>query len=133
VKDLALATDAIPVVVCGRNAALRRRLAATGKVIGLGWVGDMPSLLRAANVVVNNAGGLTSAEALACGVELIGYRCLPGHGVANAAVLQRIALAARPRRVAELSSALREAMGAGVSPMATAPETTDLILRSVAR
>jgi UDP-N-acetylglucosamine:LPS N-acetylglucosamine transferase len=141
VRDLAAATDAIPVVVCGRNTALRHRLAATGRVIALGWVDDMPSLLRAADVAVQNAGGLTGLEALASGVPLISYRCLPGHGVANAAVLERIGLAAWPRTQADLEVALAAvtapgfAAGSVVSGYATlteAAEATQLI-RSVAR
>ena len=133
VADLGRVTAAIPVVACGRNTALRDRLAATGKAIALGWVDDMPSLLRAADVVVHNAGGLTSAEALACGVPLISYRCLPGHGVANAAVLERMRVAAWPRTAAALGLALHAAMGATVSPLAALPEATDLILQSVTR
>jgi UDP:flavonoid glycosyltransferase YjiC (YdhE family) len=37
----------------------------------------MPSLLRAAEVVVHNAGALSCLEALASGVPVISYRCLP--------------------------------------------------------
>jgi UDP-N-acetylglucosamine:LPS N-acetylglucosamine transferase len=109
VRDVTAATVAVPVVACGRNTALRDRLAATGTTIPLGWVDDMPALLRAADVVVHNAGGLTSMEALASGVPVISYRCLPGHGVANAAVLERIGLSAWPRALPALASALRAA------------------------
>lgn len=109
-RDIVGATDAVPVVVCGRNTALRDRLAASGRVIALGWVDDMPSLVRAADVVVHNAGGLSSLEAMACGAPVISYRCLPGHGVANAAVLERTGLSAWPRSPAELSAALAAAL-----------------------
>lgn len=120
VQDLITASEAIPVVVCGRNTGLRERLAATGQVIALGWVDDMPSLLRAADVVVNNAGGLTAMEALASDVPVVSYRCLPGHGVANAAALERLGLATWPRTVAELGPALRAAsMPAGVPILRT--------------
>jgi len=46
VRDLSVATDVIPVVVCGHNTTLRDRLAAGGRAIALGWIDDMPSLLR---------------------------------------------------------------------------------------
>jgi UDP-N-acetylglucosamine:LPS N-acetylglucosamine transferase len=131
VHDLVCASEAIPVVLCGHNAALRGRLAATGKVIALGWVDDMPSLLRAADLVVNNAGGLTAMEALASDVPVISYRCLPGHGVANAAVLERLGLATWPRRPAQLAPAVRAALRAVASPRVFAPDAADLILRSV--
>ena len=54
-----------------------------------GWVDDMPGLMHAADVLVQNAGGLTSLEALAAGLPVAGYRCIPGHGLTNAAALER--------------------------------------------
>jgi processive 1,2-diacylglycerol beta-glucosyltransferase len=110
-RDVAAAGMVTPVVVCGRNAGLRARLRAEGVGIALGWVGDMPSLLRAADVVVHNAGGLTSAEALATGLPLISYRCLPGHGVANAAVLSGAGLSSWPQTPRALATALWAALG----------------------
>jgi UDP-N-acetylglucosamine:LPS N-acetylglucosamine transferase len=110
VRDIAATGAATPVVVCGRNTDLRRRLAGSDRVVALGWVDDMPTLLRAVDVVVQNAGALSSLEALASGVALISYRCLPGHGVANAAVLKRLGLSAWPRTLAELSRALTAAL-----------------------
>jgi UDP-N-acetylglucosamine:LPS N-acetylglucosamine transferase len=47
----------------------------------------MADLIRACDVVVQNAGGLTTSEALASGVPVLTYRCLSGHGRRNAAVL----------------------------------------------
>jgi UDP-N-acetylglucosamine:LPS N-acetylglucosamine transferase len=131
VRDLDAATDAVPVVVCGRNTGLRKRLAATGRVISLGWVDDMPSLLRAADVVVHNAGGLSSMEALASGIPLISYRCLPGHGTANAAALERLGLSAWPRTPAHLPAALaaasRAQTAAAFATLTMAAEATGLI------
>jgi UDP-N-acetylglucosamine:LPS N-acetylglucosamine transferase len=111
-RDIAACEMAVPVVVCGRNDALRRRLTGTA-TIGLGWVEAMPTLLRAADVVVHNAGGLSSLEAMASGVPVISYRCLPGHGAANAAVLAAQGLAPWPGDPAELRAALRHALDGG--------------------
>jgi UDP-N-acetylglucosamine:LPS N-acetylglucosamine transferase len=80
--DIAATQLASPVVVCGRNEALRQRLQ-DGPAVALGWQDDMPALLRAADVVVHNAGGLSSMEALATGIPVISHRCLPGHGAAS--------------------------------------------------
>ena len=87
VTDIAATGLATPVVACGRNEALRARLVASGHRHVLGWVDDMAGLIRSCDVVVQNAGGLTAAEALASEVPVLTYRCLPGHGRTNAAAL----------------------------------------------
>ncbi|HEX6447677.1 MAG TPA: hypothetical protein VF053_21450 [Streptosporangiales bacterium] len=104
---------ALPVVACGRNDALRQRIHRAGTGLALGWVDDMPDLLRASDVVVQNAGGLTSLESLATAVPMITYRPIPGHGLANAAALQDAGLAPWVRDRADLAAALRHAMSAG--------------------
>ncbi|MFD0516659.1 glycosyltransferase family protein [Paractinoplanes durhamensis] len=115
-------------------------MAATGRAIALGWIDDMAGLLRAVDLVVHNAGGLTSMEALAAGVPVVSYRCLPGHGTANAAVLERIGLSAWPRTPAELREVLRagfdgrigEAQQTRYRALTTAAEATGLV-RAIAR
>jgi len=86
VTDLA-DLGAWPLVLCARNDRLRRRVEALGVGRALGWADDVPRLLAAADVVVHNAGGLACWEALAAGRPVVSYRVLPGHGEANAAVL----------------------------------------------
>lgn len=100
----------VPVVVCGHNDLLHRRLSRSGDAIALGWIDTMPELLRAADVVVHNAGGLSSVEAMASGVPLISYRCLPGHGAANAAVLATANLSPWPHTPHELAAELSLAL-----------------------
>ncbi|MFC3352161.1 glycosyltransferase [Streptomyces echinoruber] len=76
-----LAADGfLPVVLCGANEALRRRLAAEPGVLALGWVSDLPDLMHAARALVDNAAGQTAVQALAAGLPVVGYRPLPGHG-----------------------------------------------------
>ncbi|WP_431994339.1 MGDG synthase family glycosyltransferase [Streptomyces griseoflavus] len=70
----------LPVVLCGRNDRLRARLAGLPDALVPDWVADMPGLLRAARVLVDNAAGQTAVQALACGTPVVGYRPLPGHG-----------------------------------------------------
>ncbi|WIV59217.1 MGDG synthase family glycosyltransferase [Amycolatopsis nalaikhensis] len=104
--DVARSGVATPVVACGSNTALRDRLRAEGLAHVFGWVDDMPGLMRAVDIVVQNAGGLTSSEALAAGLPVLTYRCLPGHGRANAAVLDRLGLARWVHDLADLPAAL---------------------------
>jgi len=49
-----------------------------GTVIGLD--DDMPSLMVAADALVENAGGLTCMEAFATGLPVITYLPIAGHG-----------------------------------------------------
>jgi len=106
--DLAATGLVTPVTVCGRNERLRERLIRSGTGVPLGWVDDMPALIRASDVVVQNAGGLTSLEAMAAEVPVITYRCLPGHGATNARALHDAGLATWVRRPDELASVLSD-------------------------
>lgn len=97
---------AVPVVVCGRNEALAAQLRADGVEHAYGWVDDMPGLMHAADVLVQNAGGLTSLEAFAAGLPVASYRCIPGHGLTNAAALDEAGVAAWIREPADLKPVL---------------------------
>ena len=70
-----------PIVVCGRDEHLRARLARTsGAATVLGWTDDMPGCMAAADVLVENAGGLSAMEAFAAEVPVVTYRPIAGHG-----------------------------------------------------
>jgi UDP-N-acetylglucosamine:LPS N-acetylglucosamine transferase len=53
----------------------------------LGWVDDMPTLMHAVDVLVENAGGLMALEGMACDLPVLTYRPIPGHGRLSAAAL----------------------------------------------
>ncbi|MEV8125431.1 glycosyltransferase [Streptomyces sp. NPDC085944] len=121
---------ALPVVVCGRNQALADRLRAEGIVHVHGWVEDMPGLMHACDVLVQNAGGLTSLEALASGLPVASYRCIPGHGQTNAAALDEAGLASWIREPDQLAPTLTELLhgprgrsqrAAGLALLSSAP------------
>ncbi|WP_441246217.1 MGDG synthase family glycosyltransferase [Kitasatospora sp. McL0602] len=116
-REIAASGLAVPVTVCGHNSALRARLLNSAVGVPLGWVDDMPALLRTADVVVQNAGGLTSLEAIAGDVPVVSYRCLPGHGVTNAASLDEAGLAVWIRDRAALAPALRTALAPRPHPV----------------
>lgn len=77
----------VPVVLCGRNERLRRRLDRRGYGIILGWQDDVASLMAAASALIDNAAGLTCMEAFAAGLPVVAYRPLPGHGRASVRAL----------------------------------------------
>ncbi len=75
----------VPVVACGTNTLLQRQLqelveAKAYRAVVLGWTDDMAGLMGACDVLVENAGGLTSYEAMRSGLPLISFRPLAGHG-----------------------------------------------------
>jgi UDP-N-acetylglucosamine:LPS N-acetylglucosamine transferase len=101
-----------PVVACGHNDALRRRLGRQPGVVALGWRDDLPAVIAASDCVVQNAGGFTSLEALAAGTPVVTYRPIPGHGVTNALGLEEADLAPWPRDLEALGRALTRVLSA---------------------
>lgn len=85
------------VVVCGRNEGLLKRLRALGvpreRLVPIGFTDAMAELMVAADVVIVNAGGLTSFEAFATNRPLVLFRPIAGHGKASAALMERAGLA----------------------------------------
>ena len=108
VAEVARCGAATPVVVCGSNLELCGRLRSQGVAHTFGWVADMASLLQAVDVLIENAGGLTAMEAMACGVPVITYRPIAGHGTANAAAMAQAGVARWVRTAAALGPAITE-------------------------
>lgn len=121
-------THLTPLVVCGADDGLRRRLRRqAAKSAGaaqeggatlhapriLGWVDDMAQLMAASDVVLENAGGLTSMEALALGVPVVSFRPIPGHGRANVEAMAGCDLLAWARDPEDLVRTLEEAASEG--------------------
>lgn len=82
--EVAASGAAVPVVVCGNNTEMYRAARDQGVGHVYGWVEDMLAMLQAVDVLVENAGGLSALEAMACGVPVATYRAIPGHGTQNA-------------------------------------------------
>ena len=102
-----VASDRFDVVtVCGTDERLRRRLQARGLGTALGWTDRMPEIMSAADVLVENAGGLTSLEAFACQVPIVSYRPIPGHGRDNVAAMRRAGVTTVPGDAQELVEAV---------------------------
>ncbi|MEU2365159.1 glycosyltransferase [Streptomyces noursei] len=120
---------ATPVVVCGRNQALAEQLRQDGIAHAFGWVDDMPGLMHACDVLVQNAGGLTSLEAFASGLPVASYRCIPGHGRTNARALEEAGLAAWIRTTEGLRPVLTELLH---GPRGTAQREAGIALHRAA-
>ena len=95
------------IAVCGRNEKLRRRLSrlhfGTPSLV-LGFVNDMPDLMRTADLVVTKAGPGAIAEAMATGVPLVLTGYLPGQETANVHFVEESGIgvyAPRPDRLRE--------------------------------
>jgi len=101
------------IVVCGKNQELaerlRREYAGCPSVQVWGWTDQLAELMTAADCLIQNAGGLTCLEAIACGLPLLMYRPVAGHGVFNAAAMERAGAARWIRSVEELRMVLRSA------------------------
>lgn len=115
----AIAADGrfVPVVVCGRDERLRRHMTALSERQGLpsvvlGWTDDMPALMAACDALVENAGGLTSLEAMRAGLPVVSFDPIAGHGRENTAGMDAAGVA----RLAGDRAALTEALGVLVRP-----------------
>ncbi len=96
-----------PIVVCGNNETLVRTLEQRAVGTVLGWTDAMPDLMVAADALVENAGGLTCMEAFACGLPVISYQPIAGHGRGNAQIMSDAGVSRYAHDEADLHDALR--------------------------
>lgn len=89
VRAIAAVPGWAPVVVCGDNPRLHRRLARIEGARVLGWIDDMAALMAAADVLVDNAAGLTAKEGLAAGLPVLTVAPIAGHGRHDAEAMAR--------------------------------------------
>jgi processive 1,2-diacylglycerol beta-glucosyltransferase len=92
-------------VVAGRNAALRHRLAAQDRkhpTHVLGFTTNMHELMAAADLIITKPGGLTTSEALALGRPLLILEPIPGQEAANSDFLLEHGAAVKVNRLDDL-------------------------------
>jgi 1,2-diacylglycerol 3-beta-galactosyltransferase len=85
-------TDVHVIGVCGRNAALKRRLdrlaaRSGGRLTVTGFVDNMSDWLRCCDLVVTKAGPGTIAEATCCGTPLLLTGHIPGQERGNSEIV----------------------------------------------
>lgn len=80
------------VCICGNNQKLQKQLdakfAQDDKVDIIGFTDEVPKYMKAADIIVTKAGGLTSSEVLASDLDFLIYKPLPGQELNNAAFLE---------------------------------------------
>jgi processive 1,2-diacylglycerol beta-glucosyltransferase len=90
-EGAAVAVAGIPgahaIVVTGRNDALKARLRSNPGLCRhatiLGFVDNMPDVMAASDLLIQNAGGLTCLEGFAARLPVVMFEPLPGHGEDN--------------------------------------------------
>ncbi|HZB83311.1 MAG TPA: glycosyltransferase [Rubrobacteraceae bacterium] len=104
---------AFAIVVTGKNGKLKAQLeakfASERGVRVLGWRNDMPTLMSAADCLIQNAGGMTCIEAITVGLPILIFNPVPGHGELNANVMERSGTARWARTATDLKALLRSA------------------------
>ena len=105
--DALVGTGIRPVVLCGRNEKLMRRVVQHGG-LALAWRDDVAELMRAADAIVQNAGGVTTSEALVIGVPCISFEPIGGHGRANVEILDRYRIVPLAQSARDLVELLRQ-------------------------
>ena len=90
------------VAVTGTNTDLAASLSKYPGITVYGYTDQLPDLLIGADVVVTKAGGLTLAEAVAAGPEIIIYKPLPGQEQGNTAYFTGQGLASLARTPEEV-------------------------------
>ncbi len=94
-------------VVAGRNAALRQRLLSRQwqtPVRVYPFVGNMPAMMAASDILIGKAGANTVAEACVVGMPIILYDAIAAQETPNVTLVERSgagAYAPTPRRVAD--------------------------------
>jgi processive 1,2-diacylglycerol beta-glucosyltransferase len=115
----------VPVVVCGKDDRLRQHVTDLAdaarqteplsgrKALVLGWTDEMPALMAACDALVENAGGLTSLEAMRVGLPVLSFDPIAGHGKENTAAMHAAGVARLAPNAAGLGAALAELSARG--------------------
>lgn len=85
---LSLNSDAQTIVVCGRNHELQQRIVRltekrNDKFKVLGYTDEMHKLMKTADIFIGKPGGITTAEAVACGLPMCVVSPIPGQEERN--------------------------------------------------
>jgi len=99
------------IVVCGRNAELRREVAAQDRkhpTHVMGFVSNMNELMAVADLVITKPGGLTTSEAMASNLPMVVVNPIPGQEAANSDFLLQAGAAIKVNRIEEMSHRIEQ-------------------------
>lgn len=87
-RMLNLNSDAQTVVICGRNDELKQRIlqlvdSQSSRFKVLGYTDDMHKLMKMADIFIGKPGGMTTSEAIACGLPMCVVSPIPGQEERN--------------------------------------------------
>jgi processive 1,2-diacylglycerol beta-glucosyltransferase len=87
-RMLNLNCDAQTVVICGRNDVLKQRIlqltdSRSARFKVLGYTDDMHKLMKTADIFIGKPGGMTTSEAIACGLPMCVVSPIPGQEERN--------------------------------------------------
>jgi len=85
---LNLNSDAQTVVICGRNDELKQRIlqlvdSRSSRFKVLGYTDEMHKLMKMADIFIGKPGGMTTSEAIACGLPMCVVSPIPGQEERN--------------------------------------------------
>ena len=100
------------IALAGRNEKLEKALRAVaaarpGKIVPMGFAGNMHELMAASDFAVSKSGGLTSSECLAMGLPMVIFNPIPGQEERNADYLLENGVALRANSAANLVHKVR--------------------------
>ena len=87
-RILNLDSDAQTVVICGRNDELKQRIlqlvdSRSSRFKVLGYTDEMHKLMKMADIFIGKPGGMTTSEAIACGLPMCVVSPIPGQEERN--------------------------------------------------
>ena len=87
-RMLNLASDAQTVIICGRNGELKQRIlkltdSQSSRFKVLGYTDEMHKLMKMADIFIGKPGGMTTSEAIACGLPMCVVSPIPGQEERN--------------------------------------------------
>lgn len=122
------ATGAEVHVLCGNVSRLAKAVAALPHCHAVGWTEHVDTWIKAADVVVDSAGGATGWESIVAGRPLIVHRPLAGHGRLNATTLEAMGLATVTDSEEQLAAAAWHATAPHNDAVVDACDVTQLLL-----